>query len=144
MPKKKKKCSWLRDANEQKQNDTSLKPVTKKRINTPIPINLVTAGYKLVESPSREYWQSPGGRKYVPYTDRFAKSCLKNKVKGSICKSRKQLKWSGIGLSPKKSKRVGKVSKHTTRTMIPVGKENTRHITSINDFRQFMQDLSAT
>ena len=145
MPKKKNKQPWLTACNASRHQYVTPPPqrVEKIRINDPIPNHLLRAGYKLVETPSREYWQSPGERKFLPNTDRLAKSCLKNRVKGCICKSRKKLKWSGIGLSPTKSKRCRKVSKHASRTFIPVGKENTRHITSIHDFQKFLQDLSA-
>lgn len=49
------------DVNNQRRNDvesvhvSSSKCVAIRHINVPIPLNLVEDGYKLVESPSREY-----------------------------------------------------------------------------------------
>ena len=122
-------------------SDSTTKPL-KRRVS-PVPTNLLKAGYSLVKKSNRDYWKSPGGRVYIPNSDRLAKSIVENNVKGSVPKARRKLTWTGIGLSPKK--KVRKVSKHATRTWSLVDKnDQSLHITSLEHFRVFMSNLAQT
>ena len=52
-----------------------------QRIVAPLPTNLLKAGYSLVQNTNRDLWRSPGGRVYLPNSDRFAKKPSTTNVK---------------------------------------------------------------